>query len=144
MPHKNGHVAGIVPVDGLEEFLHGRVDPGRVAVIAEKPRAGFLRIRAVRFKAHGGETAVSRDEGRDSLPDEGLQILQRLFLDGEPVIMGMGVKKAGRNAETAQVDDLVRLHGKAGLHIDNSLTIDQDVTDKRVGAGPVIDFSVFE
>ena len=45
----------------------------------------------------------------DSLADEGLEVLQGLFLDGKPIVVGMGVKKAGRDAEAAQVYGFIGL-----------------------------------
>ena len=75
----------------------------------EEAAAYLVQIRGVILKAYGRQTAVAGYKGRDSLADEGLEVLQRLFLDTEPVVVGMGVKEDRGDAEAPKVYDLMGL-----------------------------------
>ena len=85
--NQSGHVAGILPVNGIKERLHCGVYSCGVFIILEESGANLVHVGAVRFKAHCGETAVTRYERCNTLTDEWFQILQRLFLDSKPVIV---------------------------------------------------------
>ena len=108
MADENRQVARILTVDGLEERLDRGVDAGGVALVPEKPAAYLVQIVGVSVESYGGKAAVTCDEGSYALTDEGLEILDGLLLDRKPVVVGVGVEEAGRDAEASEVYDLVR------------------------------------
>ena len=113
-------------------------------MIAEQAGDNLVLMGRIGLEADRGATAVARDEGSDSLADERFQILQGLFLDSEPVIVGMGVKKAGRDAESVQVDGPVSLFFKTVADGGDPLVFHEDVTFERGAPRSVINDSVFE
>ena len=139
-----GFVAGILAVHRLKETLYRRINAGCVSPIAEKAGSHFVHIRGFLAETNGRKTAVARNERGDTLADKRLEVLQRLFFDGKPVVVGVGVKKAGGYAKALKVYNFIGLFLKALPHGGNLFIFYKDVSCYGGGTCAVIDFPVLE
>lgn len=142
MAGQQRHIAGHTPVHGLAVRLHGAVLAHGIAVI-KQPAAQQLPF-LLRFKPHGGYAAVAGNKGGDALEQEGLEIGQRIGLDGKPIVMGMGVDKAGRNGFSLQIDHPIGLRVYLLRRPNDPLARNQDIAHIGLRARAVIDLCVLQ
>ena len=143
MTHERCDIAGHISVYSGVEFFYRAVFPGS-AVEEEKTAAYLVFIGRIIVKADGGKTAVPGHECGYALADKRLEIFERLRLYGEPVIVGMGIDKAGGKRPAFEVDNAVGAALVNIAHFNYSVSLEQYAAVHGVAARSVIDPAVFK
>ena len=144
MAHQSRDVARHLAVDGLEERFDRGIHARFIVAVAEKTATDLVHVGRISLKTYGGKAAVAGYERCCTLPDKRLKIFERLFLYGKPIVVRMGIKKSGGEAQPAEINGLfcsffqVRANGRYYI------VFHQDIAHERLTTGAVIDLSVFE
>ena len=142
--HKNGDVAGCVPVDGVKKFPDAGIDAGGILPVAEKAAADLVQMGRIAGKTNGGQAAVAGDERGDPLTDKRRKVLDRFLFYGEPVVMGVGVKEAGGDGKTLQVKDLRVVTADTLPDLGDFIVLNKNIPKKGIASRTVINFGVFQ
>ena len=144
MAGQHRDIAGHVSIDGFKQALGIRVNAGGLSPVAEQPTAYLVGIGRFFLKTDGGQAAVACDKRSNALPDERFEAGQAVWTDGEPVVVGMTVDKAGGNGFSLQVIDFVRCSVDPGRNAGDAVIFQQQVAMKGRSGSPVVDFGIFQ
>ncbi|MPM70131.1 hypothetical protein SDC9_117084 [bioreactor metagenome] len=90
----------------------------------EKSSADLIQIGALRRKTCHGESAVSRDERGDALPDKRFKIRSGIPLRRKPVVVRVRVKKAGGDALPPEINHRGAVRYDLRRNLDNPVVFD--------------------
>ena len=106
--------------------------------------ADLFPVWRIRLHAEGGKAAVAGNLCRDSLFDERAVVFLGILPIIEKIVVRMRIDQAGADLQTVQVHDPVGLFPDAAADRHNPVILNQNVADRWLCPGPVIDGSVPE